>query len=305
MTYKVLVTGGAGFIGSHVVERLVKLGYSVIVLDNLSSGSLSNLSTVVKEIKFINGDVRRDEDVNAAVDGVDAVIHLASLVSVAESFERPLLYHDVNASGTLKLLDICARYGVKRFIYASSCAVYGDTLMLPINEERAINPLSPYAASKVAGEAYCKAFSSKVSICILRLFNVYGPRQRDGEYAGVISRFISRVRNNLPPIIYGDGLQSRDFIHVYDVAEFFVRAVNTYDASGIFNIGFGKRISVNELAEMIIKQADKIHIKPMYTDARAGEVRHSEADASRAFKVFNYKPRITLDEGIRELLYLT
>ena len=302
MAERVLVTGGAGFIGSHVVERLIQLGYSVRVLDDLSSGCLSNLSSVVDRVEFVRGDVRRCEDVDAAVDGVDSVVHLAGLVSVAESFEKPLLYHEVNAGGTLRLLDACVRFGADRFVYASSCAVYGDPLRLPVNEGHPLNPLSPYAASKVAAEAYCQAFSPRVGVCVLRLFNVFGPRQRDGEYAGVIARFIGRVRRNLPPVIYGDGLQSRDFIYVGDVAEFFARAVERRDVVGVFNVGSGKRISVNELAEIILKEAGKMDLKPVHTEARVGEVRHSEANASKAFETFGYKPQITLDEGIRRLL---
>ncbi len=300
---RVLVTGGAGFIGSHLVERLHKLGYEIRVLDNLSSGRRENLAGVMGDVDFMYGDVRDVEQVRRAVLGVDAVIHIAALIDVEESVKNPLIYHEVNSTGTLNLLRCSVEQGVKKFIFTSTCAVYGNPVRLPIKEEHPLNPLSPYAASKLSAESYCMAFSASYGLktTVLRLFNVYGPRQDTCKYSSVIIEFVKRVGKGLPPIIFGDGEQTRDFIYIDDAVEFIVRALE-YDAVGCFNVGTGSSVSINRLANLIIKIMGRSHLKPIHLEPRPGDVRHSEADVSKAVKVFDFKPRVTLEEGLKKFI---
>ncbi|PIX31538.1 NAD-dependent dehydratase, partial [Candidatus Bathyarchaeota archaeon CG_4_8_14_3_um_filter_42_8] len=206
---KVLVTGGAGFIGSHVVDKLVGAGYGVRVIDDLSEGKLSNIEGHLKNgrVCFFEGDIRDAELVRKYVQDVDAVVHLAAVISVPFSIENPSLTFDVNMNGTLNLLKACTEAKVKRFVFVSSCSVYGEPDYLPIDEKHPTSPKSPYASSKLAGEAYCRVFQQKhgLKTSILRLFNVYGPRQKSGDYSGVINQFAQRVKRRLPLVIFGDG----------------------------------------------------------------------------------------------------
>lgn len=301
---RVAITGGAGFIGSHLVERLVQRGDEVSVLDNLSSGRLENLGDALQHVRFLKGDIRDHASIRSALEGAEAVVHLAALTSVRESMERPLLYHEVNSTGTLNTLSESLRLGVRKFIYVSTCAVYGNPRKLPIREEHETNPLSVYAASKLSAEEYCRTYSrlGETRATILRLFNVYGPRQASGTYAGVIAQFVGRVKQGLPPVIYGDGEQTRDFIHVRDVVEYIVRAVDS-EANETINVGSGRSTSVNQLAELIIKTAG-MDLTPVHEPARPEDIRHSRADISKARKIFGYVPRVSLEGGLRELMGL-
>jgi UDP-glucose 4-epimerase len=236
---RVLVTGGAGFIGSHLVDKLAGSGYSVRVIDDLSEGKLSNIGRHLKDckVRFFNGDIRDVELVRSCVRDVDAVVHLAAVTSVPFSVENPSLTFDVNVNGTLNLLNASAKAKAERFIFVSSCAVYGDPSYLPIDEEHPTSPKSPYAVSKLEAEACCKSFEEKHGLesTVLRLFNVYGPRQSLNAYSGVITRFLDQVRKHLPLAIFGDGSQTRDFVHVWDVAEVILKALETPSGKAKFS----------------------------------------------------------------------
>jgi UDP-glucose 4-epimerase len=300
---KVLVTGGAGFVGCHVVEGLVSAGCMVTVLDNLSSGKLGNIDESLRTggARFVEGDVTDSKVVEECVDGVDAVVHLAAVSSVPFSVESPALTYKTNAGGTLNVLNACVRAKVGRFVFASSCAVYGEPRRLPVKESYAMRPVSPYATSKVQAERHCVDFQERklLKTVILRLFNVYGPRQAASEYAGVITSFVDRARRGLPLVVYGDGTQTRDFIHVRDVSEFFLRVLEAKKAVGrVFNVGFGKRVSVNELAKEVLELAD-LDLPIVYKKPREGDLRHMFADVSRARRLLGFGAKVTLDDGLR------
>ena len=299
----VLVTGGAGFIGGHLVRALVKAGYSVRVLDNLSTGSLDNIGDLISSVEFVKGDVRDFNVVKEAARGVDAVVHLAALVDVAESFEKPDLYFEVNVKGTYNVVRACR--GVRVLVYASSCAVYGEPSRVPTPEDHPTSPNSPYALSKVYGEALVEALAEKRGYrpVVLRFFNVYGPGQ-SRAYAGVVLEFVKRVSRGEPPVIYGDGSQTRDFIHVRDAVKAVLKALVNEGAKGVFNVGSGVSVSINELAKLVLKLAGREDLKPVYAPPRPGDVKRSQADISRARRVLGFEPRVKLEDGIRELLAL-
>ncbi len=303
---KVLVTGGAGFIGSHVVEGLVHDDYGVKVVDNLSAGSLANIHSCMRDgrVSFIKGDIRDIEVVRKCLKDVDLVVHLAAMVSVPLSFEQPFLTHEINVKGTLNLLKSCSKANVKKFIFVSSCSVYGEPTCLPVKEEHPTSPLSPYAESKLIAERHCKAFEETYGLktVILRLFNVYGPRQTLNDYSGVITRFVEKIKCKLPLTIYGDGSQTRDFVHVQDVVDAILRALKNSNAEGkAFNVGFGKPTSVNSLAKTVLELTDA-KLDVVYEEARHGEVKHIYADISQAKEWLGYKPEISLEDGLRSLL---
>lgn len=304
---KVLVTGGAGFIGSHLVDGLLARGHSVTVLDDLSSGTMDNLKTHTDNpaFRFIQGDIRDAEAVERALAGVDAVIHEAAMISVPLSIKGPELAHSVNVDGTLALLKASLERGVKRFVYPSSCAIYGEQAELPISENAPPQPLSPYASSKLAAEQNCLTFHERrglETVC-LRYFNVYGPRQTFGEYAGVMMKFLERLRSDQPPIIYGDGEQTRDFIFVGDVAEATLLALERKGVAGeVMNIGTGEATSINKLCEVFLRLVGKSELKPIYEVPRGGDIKHSLADITKAKKILSFKPKISLEEGIKKLL---
>ena len=304
---EILVTGGAGFIGSHIVDRLLDEGFKVRVLDNLSTGDKKNLAQHQnkKSFQFIEGDIRNFDLVKKTVKGVDAVIHEAALVSVTRSVENPLLSNEINVTGTVNLLKACVDAHIKRFIYASSCAVYGDTETLPNHENLAPKPLSPYAVDKLAAENYAKVFHDVYGLetVSLRYFNVYGPRQKHGPYSGVISIFINRLLENKPPIICGDGEQTRDFINVKDVVEANMLALSKRKAVGeVFNISTGEATTINKLTETIQKIMDKTSLKPVHAEPRPGDIKHSYGDISKARRNLEYEPKVQLEKGLSELV---
>jgi UDP-N-acetylglucosamine/UDP-N-acetylgalactosamine 4-epimerase len=304
---EILVTGGAGFIGSHIVDRLLDEGFKVRVLDDLSTGEIKNLAAHQnkKSFHFIEGDIRNFDVVTKAVKGVDAVIHEAALVSVTRSVENPLLSHEINLMGTVNLLKACKEAQVKRFVLASSCAVYGDTKTLPIHENLEPKPLSPYAAHKLAAEKYAQKFHKMhgLETVSLRYFNVYGPRQKYGPYSGVISIIVNRFLENKAPIIYGDGTQTRDFVNVKDVVEANMLALSKKKAVGeVFNISTGKAITINKLTETIQKIMDKTTLEPIHAEPRPGDIKHSYGDITKAKRKIGYKPRVRLKQGLSELV---
>jgi UDP-glucose 4-epimerase len=304
---KILVTGGAGFIGSHIVDRLLKEGFEVTVIDNLLTGRRENIvhHQGRKDFHFIRGDIRNTDVVKKAVEDVDAVFHEAALVSVPRSVKNPLLTNEVNVSGTLNLLKTSADAHVKRFIYASSSSVYGETKTLPKHEKLTPQPISPYAVSKLAAENYVKVYYEVYglnTVC-LRYFNVYGPRQTYGPYSGVITIFINRLLKSEPPIIYGDGKQTRDFTYVQDVVEANMLALTKKRAIGeVFNIATGNQTTINQLATMLQQIMNKTNLKPTYTSPRPGDIRHSYADITKAKKLLQYNPKISLKDGLTKLV---
>ena len=304
---RVLVTGGAGFIGSHIVDKLVEIQFEVSVVDDLSTGRIGNLESYVGlgKVRFFEGDIRDGELVKKLVSDVDAVVHLAAAVSVPFSVENPALTNDVNVNGTLNLLNACANAHVKRFVFISSCAVYGEPCYLPINEEHPTQPLSPYAVSKLAAEAYRDVFGKVYGLptVILRLFNVYGPRQReDDAYSGVITKFVNHLIHGKPLVIYGDGEQTRDFVHVEDVVEAVLLALENEKAVGeTFNVGSGKPTSINELAKLV-SEVFGVGAEVIYEKPRAGDLKHSYACIAKAEKALGFEPVMPLGLGLRSLI---
>jgi UDP-glucose 4-epimerase len=301
-----LVTGGAGFIGSHVVDRLVESGYDVRVLDNLSTGKLNNLKSHLEgaRISLIEGDVRDVKLVKKIVRDVDAVIHLAAVTSVPFSIKNPDLTYEVNVCGTINMLAACARQKVGKFVFMSSCAVYGEPQAVPVTEKHPTEPISPYAESKLVGEKYCLGFHENALLrsVVLRLFNVYGVRQIMNDYCGVITRFIHRGERGLPLVVYGDGNQSRDFVNVSDVADVVLSAVESQNAEGeILNVGFGKPTSIDDLANAVSESLG-LKLKILHEEPRLGDIKQSYADISKAQRLLGYEPKVALKDGLRSLL---
>ena len=300
-----LVTGGAGFIGSHLVEALVARDKQVRVLDNFSTGRWENLAAVRDHIEVVEGDIRDPRAVRQAMGGIEVVAHLAAIVSVERSLQDPPGTVDVNTGGTLNLLEAARQSGVRRFLFASSAAVYGDHSELPLREDLPLRPLSPYAASKVAGEALCQAYRAAygLSTAVLRFFNIYGPRQDpQSPYSGVISIFVGRMRQGLPPVIYGDGQQTRDFVYVEDVVAALIRAGEQDGADGaVLNVARGEETSVLRLVALL-NQALGTHLEPEFAPPRAGEIRRSAGDPRRAQAVLGWQPTVGLTEGLSRLV---
>jgi UDP-glucose 4-epimerase len=301
----VLVTGGAGFIGSHVVDGLVRAGYSVKVLDNLSAGRLENLGLHLSSgaIQFFEGDIRDKVLTERLCGDVDAVVHLAALVSVPLSVKDPKGTFDVNVNGTSNLLYSCCSENVRKVVFASSCAVYGAPEYLPIDEEHPTHPLSPYASSKLEGEHVCEEFSkcSHADVVIFRFFNVYGSRQVSGEYGGVITKFLDRAEEGEPLVIFGDGSQTRDFVYVSDVVQAILMVLGKNHTEGTFNIGFGEAVSVEALAAKVLKLTGK-DVGVVHEPPRPGDIEGSKADVFKAQQEFGFSAKVGLDEGLRRLI---
>ena len=290
---RVLVTGGTGFIGSHLVDRLVVNGFKVVVLDNLSTGRAENIQCHLKDdsVRLFKGDVKNYDDVSRAVDsGVDAVFHLAAVTSVSQSIKDPVLTNLVNVDGTLNVLRASLKVGIKRVIYASSSAVYGEAERMPIAEDSTTRPIAPYGVSKLISERYCREFNdvSGLETVCLRFFNVYGARQANNQYSGVILSFLNKLMCGEPPIIYGDGMQSRDFVCVKDVVNAMLLALNCENAYGeVFNIGTGSSTTIKRLAEVLIDLLER-DVEPIYAERRFGDISNSCADIGKARRILGY-----------------
>jgi UDP-glucose 4-epimerase len=300
-----LVTGGAGFIGSHLVEALVERGRAVRVLDDFSTGSPANLEAVRDRVEVIDGDITDLETVRAAMAGVEVVFHQAALASVPRSVANPLATHRACADGTLHVLLAARDAGVRRVVYAASSSAYGNAARLPKTETDPTGPLSPYAAAKLAGENYCAAFSEVYGLETVRLryFNVFGPRQSpDSPYAAVIPRFLEALTAGRAPVLHGDGRQSRDFTFVADVVQANLLAAAAPGVSGrVYNIACGRRTTLLELVEHLNRLLGTA-IAPTHTPPRPGDVRHSQADIERARTDLGYRPTTDVATGLERCL---
>ena len=298
---RTLVTGGAGFIGSHLVEALVRRGDRVRVLDNLSSGNLKNLGSVRGRFEFLKGDVRDPRILKKAVRGAEVIFHQAALRSVPKSVSKPLEYHEVNTTGTLLLLLAAQEEKVRRVVYASSSSVYGGQTPLPQRETMRAVPQSPYAASKLAAEIHCVMFTHLhgLETVGLRYFNVYGPRQSlENQYAVAVPKFVTCLLQGQPPPIHGDGLQTRDFTYVENVVQANLRGARAPRAAGhLFNVASGSRHSVRELARILARQTGR-KIDPIHIKERPGDVRHTWADISKARRLLGYRVAVSFEEGL-------
>lgn len=298
-----LITGGAGFIGSHLVEWLVSNDHRVRVIDNLSTGNRRNIESFLEEIEFIECDIRNLDLVTEAMEGVDYVLHQAAVPSVPRSVKDPLTSNSANVEGTLNVLLAARDANVKRVVYASSSSVYGDTPVLPKHEDMKQAPRSPYAVSKLAGELYCQAFYHTYGLetVALRYFNVFGPRQDPkSQYAAVVPKFISALLQNNPPTVFGHGEQSRDFTYVQNVVEANLLAAKAPNVAGeVVNIACGERLTINELARMLAEIIG-VNTDPEHTPPRAGDVLHSLADISKATKLLGYRGEIHIHDGLKQ-----
>lgn len=303
---RILITGGAGFIGSHLAAALVQAGHSVRVLDNLSTGRIENLAGL--HIEFIQGDLADLDTVLRAVSGCDLVFHQAAMVSVPRSMSDPILNHESNVTGTFHVFEASRRSGVKRVVYASSAAVYGDEPTLPKRENSTIAPLSPYGAAKYIAEIYAHAFAvaykDPVSFVGLRYMNVFGPRQDPSSpYSGVLSIFCQAALEGSPCIIYGDGEQTRDFVYVSDVvrANLLAGTVSLQNSSSVFNIGCGMSTSLNQVIGILNELLPK-PVEVIYEEPRPGDIRHSVADIQLAAACMGYDPQVTFRDGLKSSL---
>lgn len=305
MITRSLVTGGAGFIGSHITEALVERGDQVRVLDNLSTGYQENLGHVADQIEFIASDLRDEMALREAVTGVDVIFHLAAMVSVPESMANPTEAESINSLGTLNLLQEARKAGVRRLVLSSTCAIYGDEPTLPKIETMPPHPKSPYAISKLAAENYCQLFNNSFGLetVVLRYFNVFGPRQDPSSaYSGVISIFVDKISQKNLPFIYGDGQQSRDFVFVKDVVQANLLAAQMPEAAGkTFNIGTGRQTSINYLFETLAR-IFHLEAQPVYKPTRSGDIRHSYAEAGFAKSLLGWSPQVQFEDGLRQLI---
>jgi UDP-glucose 4-epimerase len=300
-----LVTGGAGFIGSHLVEALTAQGRTVRVLDDLSTGQRSNLDHIRPPPELIAGDVSDPDAVSGAMKGIRTVFHLAALASVQKSVEDPAATHRVCATGTLNVLDAARRAGVRRVVYAGSASAYGIPTKDVQTESEPLAALSPYAAAKLAGEFYAQSFAAALGLetVTVRFFNIFGPRQRaDSPYSGVIALFTAALMAGRTPTVFGDGLQSRDFTYVTDAVQALGKAADAPGVSGrVYNIGTGRSVTLLELIATLNRLLGT-SVVPQHGPNRSGDVRHSRADIGRARRELNYEPAVSLEEGLRHTL---
>jgi len=297
----ILVTGGAGFIASHIVDKLAPEN-NVFVLDNLFTGQMSNLERVKDRITFVEGDIRDRETVNEVVSRVDYIFHLAAHVGNIRSLKDPYFDMEVNVVGMINLLEACRKSEVKRLVYSSSGAIFGEAKYLPIDEDHPLNPESPYAVSKLAAEKYAFAYHKVYGIptVTVRYFNAYGPRQDSSEYANAVSIFLSLTKEGKPVTIFGNGEQTRDFIFIDDIIRANILAATRPAAAGeIFNISSGEVHDIKQLIDLIAKVSGK-EVLFSHADFRAGEVRHSKANIDKARKLLGFGPQTDLEEGLRQ-----
>jgi nucleoside-diphosphate-sugar epimerase len=299
----VLVTGGAGFIGSHIADALAKSGARVRVIDDLSTGHRENIEEIGGAIDFVQASLNDEAAVSRALEDVELVFHEAAIPSVPRSVENPRETHDACVNATFSLLLAARNARVRRVVYAASSSAYGDQPTLPKSEEMRPDPLSPYAVAKLVGEYYCQVFyrSYGLETVALRYFNVFGPRQDpSSQYSGVISRFISVLMSGETPVIFGDGEQSRDFTFIRNVVDANLRAAETTKGIGeIINVANGKQITLNELLDTLKRITHRTEAQAEYKEARTGDVRHSVADITRAREFLGYESRVDLEEGLR------
>ncbi len=313
---RALVTGGAGFIGSHLVQRLVETGHEVVVLDNFFSGSRDNLAAAIaaaatsssrggEHVRLVEGDVRDPQAVESCAEGCEVVFHEAAIVSVPLSVERPQESHDVNIQGTLNVLQAARKAGTRRVVFASSAAIYGEEPTLPKTEAMRPEPMSPYGVEKITGEHYLSTWSKLFALetVALRYFNVFGPRQDPrSAYSGVISVFVDRILSGRPLTFYGDGSQTRDFVYVGNVVDANLLAATLPGVSGrAYNVACGRRITLLELASLIEAAAGQT-VERSFAAPRAGDIRESLADISRAGAELGYEPAVDVEEGLRRLV---
>jgi UDP-glucose 4-epimerase len=297
---RALVTGGAGFIGSHVVSGLLGAGIDVVVLDNLSTGYIENLQGL--DVTFIRGDVRNAAQVAEAIEGCEVVFHIAASVGHRRSIDNPTLDVETNVLGTLNVLEAARRAGLRKIVYSSSAAIFAPAVKLPVNEGHLQAPETPYGISKLAGEHLCLAYSrlhGLEAVC-LRYFNVYGTNQRFDPYGNVIPIFVERLLESMPLVVYGDGEQTRDFVNAADVARANILAAGA-PVSGTFNIGTGESISIKQLIGLLCRASGRT-VKVEYQPPRPGEVRHASADISKAAHVLHYAPTIEFARGLRDYI---
>ena len=303
---RLLVTGGAGFIGSHLVDRLVEEGNCVCVLDNFLTGKMKNLAGVLgsKNLEIVRADVRRiPSSLIRKLRTVDAVCHLAAVTDIQESIKNPILTSDVNLMGTLKALETARKLKAERVVFASSAAVYGMIEGFPVTEDSSIAPISPYGASKAASELYCRAFEENhgIKAVSLRYFNVYGPRQVSGQYSGVVSIFARRLLRRQPLTIFEDGSQSRDFVYVKDVVDATIRALQGSFQSRVFNIASGTETRVLDLAGVMQELVER-RSELKYRPRRTGDLHRGVADITKAHEELGFSPRTSLRDGLSETI---
>ena len=300
-----LVTGGAGFIGSHIVERLAAMGERVRVLDNLSAGNAEYLAGLSHRVELVTGNLTNSSVLRRATTGVNVVFHQAALRSVAQSVENPSLVNQVNVEGTLNVLLAARDAGVHRVVYASSCLVYGNTETIPQSEDLPLCPSSPYAVSKLAGEHYCKVFAELYGLetVTLRYFDVFGPRQDPGgAHPTVIARFIDAALRGEPLEVHGDGLQTRDFTYIDNIVDANLLAAESAEAAGeIFNIGQNRSVSLLDLIDLLRRMV-RSELRWSHVQTRSGDVKHSRADISKASRILGYRPRVSFEEGLQRTI---
>lgn len=305
---KILITGGAGFVGSHLCDKYTREGHTVICLDNFMSGNLTHIRHLLdfRNFKLIKGDIRDYDLLERLMSDVEVVFHLAAQIHVDRSYIEPKLTWDINVMGTQNVLELARFHDVRRVIHASTSEVYGSAQYIPIDEKHPLCAPHPYGASKVAADRMCYAYGITygMEIAIMRMFNIFGPHQRDVGYGGVISIFTRRVLNNTPPVIYGDGRQMRDYTYVEDVVRAYDMVLNYKDRiPEPVNFGTGREDSINEIADKIIEYCgEKGRIEPVYVDPRPAEVTRLIADASRAKELLGWEPEFSLDSGLEKFV---
>jgi len=304
---KILITGGAGFIGSHLCEKYTKEGHTVLCLDNFINGNLINIRHLLnyRNFKLINGDIRDFDLLEKIMRDVDVVFHLAAQIHVDRSIIEPKLTYEINVLGTQNILEVARMYDVEKIIHASTSEVYGSAQYAPMDEKHPLNAPHPYGASKIAADRMCYAYIQTygMNICIMRPFNIFGPKQKDSGYGGVISLFTKRVLSNMPPIIYGDGEQTRDYTYIDDIVDAYDLILNNKPIREPINFGTGKEIKIIDLANEIIELCGKGgNIKPVHVEPRPGEVRRLVADISKAKELLGWEPKYTIEKGLRKFI---